>query len=31
MSLFPDSNNYNLFLGGPGSVKRSVNFLAMIN
>lgn len=26
MSLFPDSNLYNLFLGGPGSVKRSLKF-----
>ena len=26
MSLFPDSNIYNIFLGGPGSVKRSLKF-----
>ena len=26
MSLFPDSNLYNVFLGGPGSVKRSLKF-----
>ncbi len=26
MSLFPDSNLYNLFLGGPGSVQRSLKF-----
>ena len=26
MSLFPDSNLYNLFLGGPGSVYRSLKF-----
>jgi len=26
MSLFPDSNLYNIFLGGPGSVRRSLKF-----
>ena len=26
MSLFPDSNNYNVFFGGPGSVFRSLSF-----
>ena len=26
MSLFPDSNLYNIFLGGPGSVQRSLKF-----
>ena len=26
MSLFPDSNNYHVFFGGPGSVFRSLNF-----
>ena len=26
MSLYPDSNNYNLFFGGPGSIYRSINF-----
>ena len=26
MSLFPDSNLYNMFLGGPGSVQRSLKF-----
>jgi hypothetical protein len=26
MSLLPDSNLYNLFLGGPGSVKRALKF-----
>ena len=26
MSLFPDSNNYHVFFGGPGSVFRSLSF-----
>ena len=26
MSLYPDSNNYNLFFGGPGSIYSSINF-----
>lgn len=26
MSLFPDTNLYNIFLGGPGSVQRSLKF-----
>ena len=26
MSLYPDSNNYNLLFGGPGSIYRSLNF-----
>lgn len=26
MSLFPDSNNYHVFFGGPGSVYRSLSF-----
>ena len=26
LSLLPDSNNYNLLFGGPGSIYRSLSF-----